>query len=186
VNDGVPIPATWSQRIGGFVRSLALAVLVYALVMMVIGSLRGELPLPEIAPPLAATDLHGQPVQLADAKGKPAVLYFWATWCTACKLTSPSVEWFARRHPEVAVLGLAMDDDEDAKQRLIDARKDFAVVTPAAISMARWPVRALPTTVVVDADGRVVWSRQGVILPGELEWRVPVLRPSRDQARGGE
>ena len=166
-------PRSWLRRAAAEVRSLLLGLAVAALVLMAVGSLRGGLELPTQAPELRGEDVHGQPVALSALRGRPVVLYFWATWCTACSLTSPTVGQYARAHPDVAVLGVALDDEDDAWRALVTADKGFRIVRPAADLTRLWPVRALPSTVVIAADGQVVWSRQGVLLPGELNWRVP-------------
>jgi hypothetical protein len=51
--------------------------------------------------------------------------------------------------------------------------RTFAVIPETNAMDAAYKVRALPTTVVLDAAGQVVWSRQGVILPFELGWHMP-------------
>jgi len=154
-------------------RSFAVTAVWVVLGLMLVASLSGGLALPSQAPPLQATDLQGKQVDLAQLRGQPVVLYFWASWCTACKLTSPTVASFARRHPEVRVLGVAMEDADAARAYLGQALPPYAVLVENPAIRQAYPVRALPTTVVIDRGGKVAWSRQGVLLPGELDLRLP-------------
>ncbi len=143
------------------------------LVWMAVQSLRGGANLPAQAPEFVAQSLDGQEVRLSSLRGQPVVLYFFASWCPACKVTSPEIDRFAAAHPEVKVLGIAAEDAEDARAYLQKNPRSFAVIPQTRAMDAAYPVRALPTTAVIDAAGKVVWSRQGVILPFELGWHVP-------------
>lgn len=159
----------WGKRVRGWLLELALV----ALVVMAVGSLRGGPELPAVAPDFTARTVTGETLRLHDLRGKPTVLYFWATWCSACKLTSPTVAQYARNHPDVHVIGVAVDELETVQEYLRDTPRPFRVVTQDDAMAAAYPVHALPTTVVLDRDGRVAWSRQGVLLPGELNFHVP-------------
>lgn len=130
-------------------------------------------PLSDTAPQLSARAMDGQPVQLAALRGKPVVLYFWATWCTACKLTSPTVDGFASRNPEVPVLAVAADDMATVRDYMVGQERSFTVVADGQSIIGGLGIRAFPTTAILDAAGRVVWTRQGVLLPGELDLRMP-------------
>ncbi len=156
----------------GWVRSLVWSVLLSVVLVLVLASLRGG-PMPTaVAPPLRGVDLAGKPVDLAALKGKPAVLFFWATWCGACKLTSPTVDAYAQGHPDVAVIGVAVEDEADVRAYLRATPRHFPIVVANAQVQRDWPVRALPTTVVLDKDGQIVWQRVGVLLPFELNFHV--------------
>ena len=112
--------------------------------------------------------------RLADALARgPVVLYFFASWCPACKVTSPTIDRFAAGHPEVTVLGIAAEDAEEARAFLASQPRSFAVVAETQAIDAAYKVRALPTTIVLDAQGKVAWSRQGIVLPFELGWHLP-------------
>ena len=163
----------WRQRISRLLRELVWTALLVGLVFMVVSSLGGRLQLPEMAPDFRAVNLDGQDIVLSHLRGKPVVLYFWASWCGACKLTSPTVKSFAENHPQVQVVAVSMEDPHAMRAEVGDIQHGMAFVSQNSQILEGYPVRALPTTVVIDAQGKVLWSRQGVLLPGELNCRVP-------------
>lgn len=88
--------------------------------------------------------------------GKPVLLFFWATWCKACKAVVPELLAMAReRNLEV----LAITDDSEANlERFFAVPREF----PSAVArdlgrqlVARVGVRVLPTFVLLDGQGRV-------------------------------
>ncbi len=163
----------WRSRLARELRSWLWTLALVWLVWMAVQSLRGGVQLPAQAPDFAAQTLQGQPVQLSQLRGKPVVLYFFASWCPACKVTSPTIDRFAAGHPEVTVLGIAAEDAEEARAFLASQPRSFAVVAETQAIDAAYKVRALPTTIVLDAQGKVAWSRQGIVLPFELGWHLP-------------
>lgn len=156
------------------VKALIWTLLLSGLAVMLLGSLRGG-PLKEnvLTPPLQAPDLQGKMHSLASMRGKPVVLYFWATWCNACKLTSPTVDRYAADHPEVQVLGIAMDEKEAVRAYTLENTRSYPIVPMTEPISRAWPVRSLPTTMILDTAGRLVWQRVGVLLPFELEMHAP-------------
>ena len=57
-------------------------------------------------------DTTGKHHRLADYKGRWVVLNYWATWCVPCIQEIPEIADFQRAHPEVVVLGIAIDAEE--------------------------------------------------------------------------
>jgi thiol-disulfide isomerase/thioredoxin len=156
----------------GWVRSILWSVLLTVGVVLVMASLRGGPLQTTVPPPLSGVDLSGKPVDIAKLNGKPVVLYFWASWCGACKLTSPTVDQYASSHPEVTVIGVAMDDEANVRAYLKDHERHFPVVVAGEQVQHDWPVRALPTTMVLNKQGQIAWQRVGVLLPFELNLHV--------------
>lgn len=163
---------TIAQRSMGWARSIVWSVLLTVGVVLVVASLRGAPMKTAEPPPLSGVDLSGNSVDIAALKGKPVVLYFWASWCGACKLTSPTVDAFAQSHPNVAVVGVAMDDEADVRAYLKDHERHFPILVANTQLQQDWPVRALPTTVVLNRTGQIVWQRVGVLLPFELNFHM--------------
>jgi len=126
---------------------------------------RAALPAPE----LKAEDLAGAPKTLADYRGKVLLLNFWATWCPPCQREMPSLERLrakmAGRPLEIVAISSAETPD-DVKAYLSKMKLGFPVLLDTDSSNTRrWKVFALPTTFVLDAQGRVRH-----VLTGPAEW----------------
>src|SRR5690349_7194746 len=102
--------------------------------------------------PAAAFDLRdtqGKAHRLADYQGRWVVVNFWATWCVPCIQEIPDIAEFARAHPRVAVIGVAMDAEDEAKVKRFAQKTghDYPLVlADAAVEKQLGEPRALPTT----------------------------------------
>jgi cytochrome c biogenesis protein CcmG/thiol:disulfide interchange protein DsbE len=113
-----------------------------------------------IAPDFALKDADGKTVHLADYKGKVVLLDFWATWCGPCKIEIPWFMDIERRKKDKGfeVLGVAMDDNgwEDVKPFLAELKVNYRVVIgDDATSNAYGGVESLPTTFLIDREGKI-------------------------------
>lgn len=112
--------------------------------------------LPEVAPAFTLADLDGQRVSLADYEGRTVVLNFWSPWCGPCRTEIPEFSEFAQANPEVAVLGIAVDGRPD--QLRAEARRlgvEYPVLVASREVMDAYDANVLPTTVIVDGQGKV-------------------------------
>ena len=147
-------------------------VVLAGVLMLVVGRLRAP-DLPELAPDFALRTLDGNPVVLSELRGKPVVLNFWATWCGPCRVEIPSFSAYAEEHPDVVVLGIATDGTEAelrAAAKALDIR--YPVLRADRATVAAYGVQTLPTTVVVDVDGRVHTAHTGIMLGPQLSMAV--------------
>ncbi|MEP6755911.1 MAG: redoxin domain-containing protein [Chthonomonadales bacterium] len=121
----------------------------------------------EKAADFTAEALHGGSLHLSDFKGKVVVLDFWATWCVPCQKSMPHIEQVYRgtKGQDIVVLGLCVWDDHDAYDQWMPEHKSeytfkFAFDTNAKngrdIAKKLYGVDGIPTTVVIDKEGRVV------------------------------
>ena len=160
------------RAIWGPTRSVLSTLGLTALLMAGMAVLMARGPSTTPAPLFAAKTVTGAEVRLAAVPAKPVVLYFWATWCSACKLTSPIVSNYAARHPEVEVIGVAVDDEATVAAYLASSPRAFTTVIDDGTIARTYGISAYPTTFAIGKDGRVAWSRQGVLMPGELDLRA--------------
>lgn len=150
-----------------------LALLIAAAVFLVLRLLprRGQPELPTDAPALSLPALDGGSISLADYQGQTVVLNFWATWCGPCKQEIPAFARFHEEHPEVVMIGVAVDSGTPAAIR--SKARQWGITWPIAVEdgsgTAAYDVSVLPTTVIVGPDGAVRGAHVGVMSQGDLE-----------------
>ncbi len=122
-------------------------------------------------------DLEGHPLSLADYRGKWVVINFWATWCPYCVDEISDLSAFYRAHnaKDATVLGLSVDDaDEISDAELRDFVHTNNITYPIiratqTIVRAIGPIKGLPTTYLVDPNGKVVARQLGPMTGADLE-----------------
>lgn len=107
--------------------------------------------------------LEGEAVSLERYRGRPLFLNLWATWCAPCVAELASIEALASR-PEVAGVAFLLVSPEEPE--VVDRfRRRLGLSLPVLIEGTRmpraWGLRALPTTWIVDAEGRVALRHRG-------------------------
>jgi len=129
--------------------------------------------MPEGAPPVAELQLiDGRTVRLADYRGRPLLLYFWASWCGICGLERGVVDDIARDWP---VLTVAMQSGraEDIRAYLKEHGLDWPVVPdPDGRLAARFGLRGVPAFFVLDPQGRIVAHESGYTTEAGLRLRL--------------
>jgi len=121
---------------------------------------------PEMAPPLPDRDISGAAMSRANWTGKVVLVNFWATWCPPCREEIPEMISLQRQFKDqLQIIGISEDDDTAAKVWSFAQhwRINYPIVmaTPDVIS-AYGGVPALPTTFVIDTQGRVVGKHAGL------------------------
>lgn len=126
--------------------------------------------IPEIAPDFTVRTLEGDAITLSELRGAPVVINFWATWCGPCRQEVPAFSAFAKAHPEIPVLGLSVDDGPISRVKRIV--KEWSIAYPVAVVgealQAQYDISTLPTTVVVDENGKVTRVHVGVMSESQL------------------
>ncbi|MEW6591063.1 MAG: TlpA disulfide reductase family protein [Pseudomonadota bacterium] len=122
---------------------------------------------PKPAPALKLKDIEGKSHDLAKLRGKVVLINFWATWCPPCRREMPSMERLAQRFKGQPFVVLAVDVGEDpdtieAFTSQLDTTLTFPILLDSrSHAMRAWKVAGLPTTFLVDKQGRIVASAIG-------------------------
>src|ERR1700688_1546338 len=134
---------------------------------------------PDSAPEFAVKGIDGGTVNLAAARGKVVLLNFWATWCGPCRMEVPDLVELQRKYQDrLQVIGLVIDDtEEDAVRKFA---KRYSVNYPVAMATDEMRLQfggvpALPTSFIIDAQGRVVQKHIGLRDPELYEMEVRAL-----------
>jgi len=135
---------------------------------------------PQVAPPFLVNDIDGNMISTAAWHGKVVVLNFWATWCPPCREEIPAlIRLQAEYKDRLQIIGVSMDDAVDEKsvaEFTKQAGINYPVVMASPELIAEYGgVPALPTSFVVNTDGRVVQKHIGLHEPAEYEAEVRSL-----------
>jgi thiol-disulfide isomerase/thioredoxin len=121
------------------------------------------------APVLGAQDLKGAPQTLTRYRGKVVLLNFWASWCPPCLREMPSMERLRLKMVGRPLEIVALDSAETADEVnafLSKMKLGFPILLdPDGSNTRRWNVFALPTSFLLDTEGRVRF-----VLTGPTEW----------------
>ncbi|MBZ5702489.1 MAG: TlpA family protein disulfide reductase [Acidobacteriia bacterium] len=134
---------------------------------------------PDPAPPFALKDLDGKPLALEALRGKVVLLNFWATWCKPCRAEVPDlIELQAKYAGKLQIVGLTVDDDAiEGVQKFV---QEFGInypvaITPPELRASYGGIPALPTSFLLDTEGRVVQKHTGLRDPALYETEIRAL-----------
>ncbi|HXX29901.1 MAG TPA: redoxin domain-containing protein [Myxococcaceae bacterium] len=141
------------------------------------------------APDFALTRLDtGEPVTLAQLRGEPVVLNFWASWCGPCKLEHPTLSRAARRHQgDARFYGVVFEDTpENARAFAQPMDPSFPqLVDPHSRMAVDYGVTGVPETYFIDAQGVIREKYVGPLLDeAELTRRLRALSGPRASGAG--
>jgi thiol-disulfide isomerase/thioredoxin len=126
---------------------------------------QGMSPLPAVppAPTLRLPDDDGKPVDLARYKGRVVLVNFWATWCPPCRKEFPSLGRVKKlfKPDRFEVLAVNVGEDPDSVFSFTGLTEFPVLFDRDAKAMAAWSVRGLPTTFLVDRQGRLAYRATG-------------------------
>ena len=126
-------------------------------------------------------DFDRKQQSLAQYKGKPMVVYFWATWCKSCKQEVPELIALHKKYgSKMSVVGIAIDNTDKVLEfaKLHQINYPLLLGSNDAIALSKQlgnSVGGLPFAVVVDAQGRIVQTLLGETPPGKFEELVRPL-----------
>jgi cytochrome c biogenesis protein CcmG, thiol:disulfide interchange protein DsbE len=131
------------------------------------------------APAFRRDALDGTSVDLAGARGKVVVVKFVAKYCEPCARSLPAIERLHAAHPEIMIVGVAEDEHEaDARALVSTFNLSFQVVHDREnVLAARYRVRDLPVTYVLDGRGSIAWVGGPEKTEDELVRAIEATRP---------
>lgn len=111
-------------------------------------------------------DMEGNPVDLESYRGKTVFINLWATWCPPCRAEMPHISEMYKKvkdTPELEFLMIALDKDfEKSKIYISDKGFTFPVVHAAYGLNESLQSEAIPTTLVVNPDGEIIFYQEGM------------------------
>jgi thiol-disulfide isomerase/thioredoxin len=139
----------------------------------------------EPAPSIALPDADGRTIELAKLRGRVVYVDFWASWCGPCKRSFPWMNEMADKYGASGLTIVAINLDkkrEDAQRFLQLAPARFAIAyDPAGTTPVAFAVKAMPSSYLVDAAGKIALVESGFRdeRKGEVEERIRAALATR-------
>ena len=117
------------------------------------------------APDFTLKRLDGKNVRLAELRGDVVMINFWATWCGPCRQEMPLLDKLYANYKDLGFVLLGVNVEADAKamgKYLKDVPVSFPILSDSSNSVAKlYGVAGMPSTVLVDRDGKVRFVHRG-------------------------
>jgi thiol-disulfide isomerase/thioredoxin len=119
------------------------------------------------APDFFLEDMDGKKRRLSDLRGKVVLVNFWATWCPPCRREMPSIERLSHviKRTDFEILAVNVAEDLDTVFSFtgtLEPIPTFPIVFDTDSSVLKaWPVMGLPTTFILDKQGRIIYRVVG-------------------------
>lgn len=130
-------------------------------------------------PAYAATNLDGSPFDLASTRNKIVVLNLWATWCGPCRFEIPELQRMHDTYAErgLDVIGVSVDEGaaDEVKSFIAEHKMTYPQVLDPQGKLANiLETSVLPTTVVLDRTGKILWKKYGAIEANDAELKAVI------------
>ncbi len=130
-------------------------------------------------PEYSALWLDGSKFELASRREKVVLLNIWATWCGPCRYEIPELQ---RMHDAFAskgfeVIGVSVDESgvESVKQFVGEQKMSYPIaLDPEGKLATLLQTSVLPTTVLLDRSGKIVWKKYGAIFENDAELKKAI------------
>ncbi len=136
----------------------------------------------EPAPDFTITSPDGQPISLAQFKGRPVWINFWASWCAPCRAEFPEMDALYRQQSDTGLVLLAISFNERPEEvvgYVERARPAFTIaVDPKGAVAGQYRMLGLPTHVFIDAEGIVRDVRVGPMNQDLMREKLATILPT--------
>ncbi|MCS6882104.1 MAG: TlpA disulfide reductase family protein [Oscillochloridaceae bacterium] len=129
---------------------------------------------------------RGERVSVADLRGNPAVINFWATWCAPCREEIPVLQAAHAAYGQKGVAFLAVTDELPTTVRPFMEQINMTLPVwydPGGRAGQRYAIQSIPTTFFLDAEGRLVARHIGALTRRQLEAYLQQLMAERQEQR---
>ena len=130
-------------------------------------------------PEYSAMFLDGSKFELEGRRGRVVLLNLWATWCGPCRFEIPELQALHDRYASknFEVVGVSVDESgiESVRDFVKEHEMTYPIVLDAEGKLVNvFQTSILPTSVVIDRNGKIVWKKLGAIMPNDEELKKAI------------
>lgn len=130
-------------------------------------------------PAYTAKYLDGKPLNLAGEKGNVIFLNVWATWCGPCRFETPELQALQNQYAAkgLKVIGVSVDEGETEAVKTFVAEQKITypiALDPEGRIANLLQTTVLPTSLLLDRNGKIVWRQIGAIMPNDAKLKGAV------------
>jgi len=108
---------------------------------------------------------------------KPLLINFWATWCSPCEQELPIINKLSQKFNNITFVGLVIDSNkEDINFIKNKLNINYIIYETTSSTVKKWHAELLPTTYLIDSQGKIAWAHAGLIQEKELEKALKMLK----------
>lgn len=137
-----------------------------------------------LAPNFTLPTLTGGPVTLADWRGQPILINFWASWCVPCRQEMPELVRLAAEHKAQGLVILAVNlTVQDTLPEINAFVKEMGLTFPVVldttgdVTTTMYRVPGLPTSVFINRGGRITRIQLGAMTKQQMEEFIATILP---------
>ena len=138
------------------------------------------------APAFSLQSREGTQVALADLRGQVVMINFWASWCGPCRQEFPALDQIYAKYKPMGFTLVAINvesEKSDAEKFLGATPVNFPILfDPGNVVSGKYGVSAMPTTILVDRQGRVRWQHRAYKPGDEAKYIEQIRAALREKA----
>ena len=136
------------------------------------------------APDFTLKSRSGENIKLSELRGEVVMINFWASWCAPCRQEMPLLEVLYKKYSDLGFTLLAVNVEEDSSKG-DDLLRDIPVTFPVLYDNTNkvtklYKVVAMPSTIIIDRDGKMRYLHRGYLPGYEEEYKKQVSELIRE------
>ncbi|MEW8232043.1 MAG: TlpA disulfide reductase family protein [Candidatus Thiodiazotropha endolucinida] len=139
---------------------------------------------PSMAPDFTLKSREGVNIKLSELRGQVVMVNFWASWCGPCRQEMPLLQQLFDRYQSLgfSLLGVNVDEDRAAADKMLsDLPVSFPILYDDRSKVSKqYQVKAMPSTFMVDRDGRIRYLHKGYKPGYEEEYQQQIRQLLRE------
>ncbi|MEW8085578.1 MAG: TlpA disulfide reductase family protein [Candidatus Thiodiazotropha endolucinida] len=139
---------------------------------------------PSMAPDFTLKSREGVNIKLSELRGQVVMVNFWASWCGPCRQEMPLLQQLFDRYQSLgfSLLGVNVDGDRAAADKMLsDLPVSFPILYDDRSKVSKqYQVKAMPSTFMVDRDGRIRYLHKGYKPGYEEEYQQQIRQLFRE------